>query len=258
MDPHLFEMMHGVSKKANSETHQIPPSPLEDAIQSEIKRLMALEKDAPNQLITPQEKLAKIEQKVRASTDFEEFGKLMSSAFQILRTQDLHLDQESKELLKQRLDSISQNLKSLNSKELTGEKMKAALAIPEETQALILEVAIAKFSEGLPEECLALFYFLANTTDGKPDYWYRTGLVAEQQGNYQLALQAFAATSKLAPDFIGGHLFASECNILYGRPGAATFELEEAKKCLKSLETHEAKDWRKQILEMEQKLASAA
>lgn len=242
MDPHLFEMMHGTPKKAIS-------SPLEAAIQNEVDKVMS-EDVLPNHAETPQEKRAKIEQKVRASTDFEEYGNLMSSAFQIL-------DRENNEILSQNLDSIRTNLKSLNFNEITEEKMKAALALSQETQEIILKVGIAKFSEGLIEECLPIFYFLAHLVDDDPDYWYRLGLAAEKLGNYNLALQAFARTSNLAPDFIGGHLFASECNILNGRYEVAISELEEAKRCFKTLETHDAEDWRAEILEIEQRLAAA-
>lgn len=218
---------------------------LEKAIQNEIEKQM--EEAPPNEMLTLQEKRAKIEQKVRESLNFEDYGKWMKEAFKIMGTEDD---------LKEWAAAASQNLKNLKGV-VTEEKMKGAFALSQEIQGQIQKLAISKFTNKDLEGCLALFYFLANAVADEPDYWYRLGIVAEKSGNFPLALQAFTSVEQLAPDFIGGHLFASNCDLHMGKKEEAKAELEEARRCFKNLEEKAAEDWQLQLLEVEHQIKVA-
>lgn len=270
MSQGFFEKMHGpYSKKENkkkadrnnknsnenfpSVDREIKDSDelaLEEAIKNQVDSLMSIEGDS-NKLLPPEARRAKIEQEVRASADFSELGKFISLAFEILKNKgSTYLDKNENEILQQSLDELCRKLENQDLKELTHEKLKMAFAMSTESRKLILKIGIEKFLQEKIDDSLAIFTFLCTVEEEEADYWFRLGLIAKKSNNYELALRALTTTSRLAPDFIGAHLYAAECYIKTGRYGDAKSELKEAKNC----ENSKDEEWREQILEVERQL----
>lgn len=223
---------------------------LEEAIKEQVDNLMAIENDPSMKFLPLEARRAKIEHEVRAALDFSELGKTVGLAYEILRKEgSIYLNTEENVILQESLDQFCEQLENVEIKELTDEKMNAALALSEKSKHLILKIGIEKFRQEKIEETLEILTFLTTIDEEEADYWYRLGLVAMKSGKYDLGLRAFTTTSDLAPDFIGGHLNAAECYLKIGKRLEADSALKEAKKCLKS---EEAKDWGDRIHEIEQ------
>lgn len=266
-DPRLFDMMNGVYPKKKTMPDDRSPSArppaandgdsdamaLEELIKEEVESLMSAE-DPSAKLLPAEARRAKIEQEVRAAADYSKLGKFISTAFEILRKEgSAYLDKKEDESLQQSLDKFTERLEDLHIKELTDEKMAAALALPPEILKLILKVAIEKFRQGQIADSLAIFVFLTTVDEEEPDFWFRLGLVAQNFGNDELALQALTTTSRLAPDFIGAYLYAAESYFKTGRRGDAESELKKAKALMG---TSQRDEWQDRISEIEQLLAA--
>jgi tetratricopeptide (TPR) repeat protein len=229
----------------------------EEAIQNQVDYLMSLEDGQANSLLPPAARRAKIEHEVRALADFSEFGKTIALAFEILRNEGLALlgNDHDNEILQDSLDKLSEQLEDLELNDLTDDKLKEAYSMSPESKQLILKVGIEKYRHEKFKDSLMIFTLLSTIDDEEPDYWYKLGLMAQKTENYGLAREAFSKTSQLAPDFIGAHVFAAECDLKIGRRGDALTELKKAKECLSK---NKSDDWQDQIFEIERMLAESA
>ncbi|MBA3238171.1 MAG: hypothetical protein H0T62_07490 [Parachlamydiaceae bacterium] len=268
-DPSLFDKLHGgiaPQKKPPQKTNSISASEVmmakdsyevafEEAIHEQVNSLMASREGIENKMLSPGEKRAQLEQKVRASLDFAEFGSYIESAFKIIRTDGpQYLDKADYKSVMDSLDKLNQQLTSLDITKLCGNSLRNALVLPKKIQQLILKVGIDKFITESYDNSLALFSFLSLTDPEEPDYWYRLGLVAQKCENYVLALKAFAATSLLAPDFIGARIFAAQCYLHSGSGDDAEAELLEATRILKG-SAEMAGEWQKYVEDIDVLLA---
>lgn len=234
-DPNLFYLMHGqANKKAPDSSLNKPKESdvlaFEEALQNEVDSLMAVEKRVNIALLPEKAMRDKIEYEVRAASNCSEFGKRMSLAYKMMRTEgSALLEDRDNKILQENLDELCQRLQDLDLRKFTEAERRSALEMPEESKKHILKIGIKKYSEGSLEASLAIFTFLTYIDRDNPDYWYRLGRIAQKIGNYDLAMQAFTSTSKLAPEFIEARLSTAECYLKDKRLNEADSELKEIK-----------------------------
>jgi tetratricopeptide (TPR) repeat protein len=260
-DPLLFDLMHGVNPlkkgindKLNFKSIDRFESALDQEIEAHVDSLLESDPFPDNKLITPAMRRMKLEQQVRESLDFTEFGQKISLGVSILRIGcEQQLEKEEYDALIRSLDELKERLSSLNLRELENETLQEALRVPAQCGPYILKIGINKFVQGLIAESLALFLFLTLVNPGDPDYWFRLGLVAKKTENYPLALSALETTSELAPEFIGAYVYAAYCHMKMDERECALAGLAKAKELLKTTQGEE--EWQEHISNLEILLA---
>lgn len=249
LDPFLYELMHKVSppSKLNPMSLSDPLNvAFEEAVKAEVEAIRSEQKDFG--LLSEEAFLKKVESEVRDAADLSEFGEHIHHAVEIIRSGERYLEKDNYNLLNLSLDKISQEIRALDLKNFTEEALKNALAIPDEAATSILKIGIDKFSEGLLNDSLDVFSFLALVCPDEPEYWYRMGLVAHKNNQHELALRALHVASDLDKDFLEPHIFSTECYLDLKEYAEARHELDEAKETMAHVEN---KSWAETILILE-------
>ncbi len=267
MDPKIFAMMHGEKSQTSQKKEEILSKEKEvekEKDRYEIARdkyikeqvdVLMQEGNPNNKLLSSELRREKLEQELRNTLDSTEVEGFLLDAVKIVHSQGKqYLDEKSYTALIEELNQVRDRLEVIDLENLDEEKLREAFSISPEGQSSILKIAIAKFNEGLLSEALSIFTFLSNLDFSNYDYAYRLGLIAQQNGRNDLALQAFTEVSQLNPEFIGSHLFAAQCYLDMHERENAIKELSEAKELLKSTEGGE--EWRELIVNFEQLLAA--
>ena len=237
VDPYIHELMHKVSapSKLNPMSLSDPLNQaFESAIMAEVEAIRKEQKDSG--LLTEEAALKKIEEEVRKSADLSEFLEHIHHGVKIIRSGERYLEKEAFNRLSLSLEEIDRKIRQLDLKNITDESLKNALSIPEGSAESLLKIGVDKFSEGLLKECFDVFSFLTLVCPDEPEYWYRMGLVALKDEQYELAIRSFHVASELDKGFLEPHIFSTECYLDLKDYINARHELNEAKECLAHLE----------------------
>ncbi|MBA2727017.1 MAG: hypothetical protein H0U49_02450 [Parachlamydiaceae bacterium] len=229
---------------------------IEKSIQQEVDLLLAEEDPTQNKLLGLQTRRTKLEHELRESLDMPDFSKHVETAINILRNEgNRYLEKDNHDLLIAGLNKLNKSISSLDPVNLNDETLNAAIKLSPQNLSSILNIGIAKYSEGLMPESLSIFAFLSALDFEEPDYWYRLGIVAQKCEQYDLALRAFAFTSMLAPDFIGTHIFAAESFLKTGKLEDAIAEVKEIKSIIETTKVDE--EMQKRVVNIENLIAAA-
>jgi tetratricopeptide (TPR) repeat protein len=262
-DPRLFDMMHGVTaqhkfttqatEEAHKDRYQLA---LEEAIRQYVKIVMQDEDPSLNKLISPEVRQAKLEKEILEAVEMPEYSQLLQSGVKILEEEGLnYMEKEEHLTLLAEIASIRSRLDALDLSTSDDSKLREAVAVSDDARASILKVGIAKFKEENFSDSLAIFTLLSTLKSDDPDYWYRLGIAAQRNGQYELAMRAYAACADLAPEFLGARIFSVQCCLKIDRHDEALAGLAEAKNILK-ISGAEA-EWGKLIADIENLLLYA-
>ncbi|MBA3602985.1 MAG: hypothetical protein H0W50_04950 [Parachlamydiaceae bacterium] len=263
VDPLLFDLIHGIGVAPNnpriSPAHKTVQKDrfdlaLDEAIKEQVNSVIAKEGLFENKLLTVSLRSSKLEHEIRETASFTDVRNNVSLAVKILQEEGLqYFERVEYDALFESLNEINQHIDALNLKELNDEALQAALTISTSSGRYILKVGIDKYEQGLIEESLAIFFFLTIVNPIEPDYWFRLGLVAKKCENYSLALNSFATSSELAPEFIGAHIYTAYCHLKMHSKENVLAKLTEAKKIQETTQVEEK--WRQHIGDIENLLA---
>lgn len=255
-DPYLYNLLHGINTPKSFLT--APPDRFELAfkasIRKEVDKEMTEEDPMAHQLLPLTVRRAKKEREELDSWNMTELEDLLSEAFMIIRVKEAN-DLSDKEYLRllQEVDALSNRIETTALSDIGQIDLKMILHMHDDSLALLLRVAIHKFKLEQYRQSLALFALLSSLDSEEPDYWYRLGLVAQRSGLLDLALRAYATTSKLAPDFIGGFFFSAQCLLKLNLQEEARLQLMSAKQIFQLLP--EKEEWGERLVEMESLLS---
>jgi tetratricopeptide (TPR) repeat protein len=244
------------SKKLNAKiqknTHQ---DTLDELIEEQVEKIMR-EEDATNvKLLSKEARRIKIKQEIEESLKMREYSNTITSAVNILKTKGAkYLEAEVFQKLLEDLNKLGERISGLNLKSLDDETLDQVLTISPSSMDAILVVAILKFNEGLLPDSISVFTLLCTLDASEPDYWYRLGLVAQKNEQYDLSLNALAIATLLAPEFIGTRIYSAQCYIILQQYDDARAELEEAKKLINSINVEE--EWSLRVQDIEILLAA--
>lgn len=104
------------------------------------------------------------------------------------------------------------------------------LHLTEETIEGVFNLAIAKYNDQQYPESQALFYLLTTLKPYLFDLWYRSGIVAQDSGNYSYAIKSYSNALILKPELLEAHLFSIECYLDMGMEQKAQKEYEKLNK----------------------------
>lgn len=252
LDPHLSDLMHG-EKAAKDKDNSPFEIALDKAIKEEVEARM--EQEPPgNELLSPELRREKIEQEIRNDPSATESRNLSALAVRILLNEGSQtLDKVDYKNLYDNILALGEKLDALDMKALDANAIQEAFILSPEDGQSILKIGISKYTQGLIDESLAIFHFLTLVNPKEPDYWFRYGLTAEKCQNYPLALSALNTTSRLAPKFIGGHIFAAYCHLKMHSKEEALAELASAKQIAETTPVED--NWKEHISHVEQLMA---
>ena len=227
---------------------------LENSVEEQVDLLMK-ETDPAHYALNPwQIRRAKLKNELLESIDLKELSSHHSAAIRILKNEGKsYLNDEENQALLIALDQMRDQLEKLDLRSLDDSSFRKALAISEDVHSLILGMGITAFTRELFSDSLSIFAFLSLIDPENPEYWYRLGLAAQQLEQYKLAIQAYAATANLAPEFIGVHIFSAQCYLKTGQRSAAQVEFAAAKEIEKKVGVE--KDWASGLKDIENLIA---
>lgn len=188
-----------------------------------------------NQLLSPQLKRAARKNELNEALKLPELSEHITSAIASLADEGKqYLDSAAYDSMIAHLSHAADILEELDLETPLAETFNKILDIDDDTTEAILKIASAKFAENQYSESLSLFVFLTVLQPLNPDLWYRTAIVAQQCGNYTLALSDYAIAANLNQELLGAHLFASECHLKLNQLKEAKIQYEEAKDVIES------------------------
>ncbi len=242
-----------MTKKESPKTKNRFEIAFDESIQHQIDLLMNQDEVLGSHKLLPKEARRKqLEHEIRASHDFSELGKHISEATEIIRLQGRnYLAEEDYITLINELNLLGQRLVTVDFKDFQ-QNFNEAFSLPASSRETIMQIGLAKFNEENLSQSLSIFTFLSELDFENADYFYRLGLIAFKNQEYEKALEALKKAASLAPDFIGIRIFAGECYLLTHQRDEALKELEVAKKLL--ISTSVDKVWEKCILNLESAL----
>lgn len=238
----LYNLLHNSStssKTIQSESETTLPSndpiqiAFDKAIDEHVDSLIK-EGDQNSDLLTPISiRRDKLKNEILEAIDLPELFRNIALAINILKNEGSnYLSKEEYESLLMAFNKLNAKLEDINLQSLEiidNSLIKENLSFPIDIQSLILRIGITKFSTQLFSDSLALFAFLTLINSDAAEYWYRLGLAAQQLEQYELAANAYVATSNLIPDFIGARIFATQCFLKINQTAQAQNELAAAK-----------------------------
>jgi tetratricopeptide (TPR) repeat protein len=259
-DPTLSIMLHRNDIKAKSKDSSSnsinQTSAFNKALEKNIKEYtdaLIKELDPDNFKFLSQSSLQeKIEKEVGETLNFAETGDLIVCAIKIIINEGhSYLSNENYETLISEIEKIKSKIDALDFDQLNNESFKSAFSIPENCRDHILNIGISKYNAGLLPDSLALFTFLSNLDKGDADYAYRLGIIAQKNGRFDLAIEAFTIASDLNPQLLGSRLFTAECLLASNQIEKAAQLLAEVKEITKN---HADTEWQALIAEIESKI----
>jgi len=75
----------------------------------------------------------------------------------------------------------------------------------------IFKIAIHKYSESLYADSLSLFVLLSTLIPENPDFWYRAGMMAQKEQNYELAVRLYQAAITIDSSLMAPWVFIIDC-----------------------------------------------
>lgn len=229
-------------------------SALENSIQKYVDELLKEEHPADN-LLPLAARREKLIHEVRESLDQGDLESHVATAVSIFMNEgQRYLSNQEYAGLAKDIDDLRTRVKSVDPRSIDENKIKAIYAISPQSLDSIFKIGLAKFNEGSLPECLSIFTFLTTIKSDDADYKYRLGLIAQKNACYDVALRAYTDATKLDPQLIGAHIFASECHLIKGHKEAAVKELNEAKDIFNKYDVDQG--WKDQISNMETLLAA--
>lgn len=236
MDPYLDAIMHGEhphKKKSSKAEEEIPKSKLEMEQEREIDDFcnsFEFEEDPQHKsALDPKLKREKLKISIKEAMKMPELSHQMDTAIGLLFTEGArYLSSEASKKLVFDLTNASDQLEEIGFQEASNANLQTLSKMSDESIKCIQDIALAKFKEGRFHESVALFSLLSVLNPGYSEYWFRLGIAAQKDGEYDLASRAYAATQSLDPNNIGAKLFAAECFLQRGLASDAKTELSEA------------------------------
>lgn len=208
----------------------------EDVIDKEIDAYVdAMEIEEEDQshpaLQSQQMKRAAIKQEIREAIKLSGLNEQIILAITILNSEGIkYLSGEANQVLQEDLVEAATRLAHVGVEEAANINLQTLAHISDESIQSIVRLALAKFTEGRYNDCLALFSLLTLLNPAYWEYWFRLGIVAQKCENDELASRAFAATLELNPNNIGARIFAAQCFIKRKMIDEAKAEIDAAKK----------------------------
>lgn len=234
MNPYLYEMLHRVSNPL-----EMPKEPsvrndrflkaYEEAIQKRVDSLLQ-EQTFENKFLSIEQLRKKIEKEVREASDLSEFGDYITTALRLFRTEgSRYLEKEAFNNLLEGLNQLAIGIEALDLENLDNETFYETFEVLTKNTEDILKIGTLKYEEGLIRESLAVFTFLTLIQSHDSDFWYRMGLIAQEDKNMELALRAFNVALELNPQLIGPHIYGAMSLFNQGLKEEALEEIKAAK-----------------------------
>jgi tetratricopeptide (TPR) repeat protein len=235
MDPYLDALMHGEHphKKKSSKEEQAPKSKIEIEQDKEIDSFVnafEFEEDPERKsALDPKLKREKLKISIKEAMKMPELSHQMDTAIGLLFSEgSRYLSPEVHQKLVSDLTIASDELEDIGLEEAANSNLQTLSKMSEESVKGIQEIALAKFKEERYADSVSLFSLLSILNPGYSEYWFRLGIAAQKDGEFDLASRAYSATQSLDPDNIGAKLFAAECFIQRGLLHDAQAELAAA------------------------------
>lgn len=235
VDPYLDALMHGElpNKKKSSKEDQAPKSKLEIEQDKEIDSFVnafEFEEDPEHKgALDPKLKREKLKISIKEAMKMPELSHQMDTAIGLLFSEgSKYLSPEAHQKLVFDLTNASDQLEDIGLQETSSSNLQTLSKISNESVEGIQEIALAKYKEDRYADSISLFSLLSVLNPGYSEYWFRLGIAAQKDGQYDLASRAYAATQSLDPSNIGAKLFASECFVQRGLYDDAKAELTAA------------------------------
>ena len=192
-DLYLQAMMHGMP----------PRESFASKWDLEIGRI--IDEDLENEPIDPSQdpfdtlqiKRARLKLEYEEALKFSELSKHIERALQAL-SEDSVLMTTLSQLQHSNIGKDNQDLQDI-------------LKIDTETLDSIAKIGTESFSQGRVDESMALFIFLTTLSPENAEYWYRAGISAETQEQYELAIKLYQNAITLNPNLIGPKIFLIDC-----------------------------------------------
>lgn len=170
------------------------------------------EEYANNPFMTPAMKIAQVREEMRSACKLTELSKYVEDAFKILSTESsIYLSEERQNALSDDFTSAVEQLDNIDMTNPLNENLQTALHLSDTTLESIIKVATAKYNENKISDSLALYVLLSTLNPEYPEYWYRAGITAHADQNFQLALKLYNAAFTLDPEFLGARVLSVEC-----------------------------------------------
>lgn len=148
-----------------------------------------------------------------------------------------YLSEKENDKLISELSKVKKNLDKIGIKDITETMLQPLAKISDESIYSIYQIAQAKFLEEENVECLALFSFLCHLNPDNAENWFRLGVAAQQNENFEMASRAYAAALMIDPKHVGAKIFSAECFAERNLYPEAKKELAAAKKLIKDVKT---------------------
>lgn len=250
-DPFLFELMHRVEPLLVEKDH------FNVAFEKAIKKVVDQRMEAlgPSGFLSEEALRQKMEKEARESTDLSEFGGYVDAAVKIFRNEGLeYLGVDASQSILSALEEISNRLHAIDPEHINETTLSEALSCSDEVNSSIFKIGIEKYSQGLINDAIAIFTFLTLVASDEPDYWYRLGILLQQEGEFERALRVYKIASNIDPELIGPCLFAAECYLNLGEMEQAEESFALAKNIKETQEIQE--EWQDLFAALEDLFAS--
>jgi tetratricopeptide (TPR) repeat protein len=178
---------------------------------------------------------AQIEAELRQAINPEPLARQLRQALNVIARGSRYLGSAAHAMLVGELAKGIVNLGKVSSQLLRETNLMTTLGLDSDNMEAIAHLGAATYDEGLYPDCQALYVLLSTLHPENHDYWYRLGIAAQQNEQFELALRAYAASILLDPDSPAAHLFSAQCYLELGMKGDAQVEFLEAKRLAESL-----------------------
>ncbi len=215
-------------------TKEIEKDRFEKAVDKNIQEILKLQSfddpHGPTLLTSPEVKRKKAELQLLESVQNNSFNPLIITALGLLVTEGKqYLNNEDFEAMVQNLQQVMEKIDQLDLNLPLEKNLSGIIGISAETLKAALNIAIKKYQEKQYPGALALFSLLAVLDSNDDDYWFRTGICAQECKNFDLAIKAYNTAAIINPELVGARLFCAQCHLELNQKGEAEAEYNYAK-----------------------------
>ncbi len=243
MDPaYLHALMHGeiIFKKKGGEADGTvhPKSKFENDLEKEIDTFVDginFDED-PNHVSfqSPQLKRQKLKLELKEATKLPELFEPVTTAIEVIFSDGpKYLSEDEYNTLVVELVVSTEQLANVGIEETLKKDLQTIAGISDVSIKALEKIAVAKFEEERFVDCQGLFCLLSLLVPGSSEYWFRLGIAAQKNENFELASKAYAVTLNLNPNNIGSRLFAAQCFIQRSLLDDAKTEISQAKETIR-------------------------